>query len=374
MNIKHLSINKDKLSDYWFVSFTGPDGRMKRRSTKVPHAGGTYNGEKLTAKQAEKRALQVGTKIAEDELAAFEEHNNISVRDFLLSYQRTHSSRLATGSYRNDKSAFALLLAFLGKKADLPLRLLSRADARAFMEHRRAQVRASTTRRDIGSLKTAFEHAVLDDITPVNVWRGIRVPAERLTEADIPAEAFTIEELRYIISHFPEEWSSAVRCSFETYGQRLGDIRLLRWKQFDWEARVVRFVTGKTGRVLAQPMRDAFYEWARAKYESSGRDDEAYVHPRLAANTSSVSWEFTMLLEAHGLIRREAHAAGNRRKRSNKTFHSIRRSAATLLQGSGVAQGITTKLVGHASEAIHELYVRPDTEILRAAAELMPAL
>ena len=374
MDTKHLSINKDRLSGYWYVSFAGPDGQMKRRSTKVPHAGGEYKGEKLSPKQAEKRALQVGAKIAEAELAKKQEHNNISVREFLLDYQRKKSAKLSTGGYRNDKAAFALLFAFLGKKADQPLRLLTRKDARAFMEHRRAQVRASTTRRDIGSLKTAFEYAVFDDIVPVNVWHGIRVPSDKLTAEDILAEAFTIDELRYIVDNFPEEWSSAVRCSFETYGQRLGDIRLLRWKQFDWKARVVRFVTGKTGRVLAQPMRAAFYDWAREKYEASGQNDEAFVHPRLAANTSSVSWEFTLLLEAHGLIKREEKAVANRRRRSNKTFHSIRRTAATLLQCSGVAQGITTKLVGHSSEAIHELYVRPNDEVLRAAAELMPAL
>lgn len=312
--------------------------------------------------------------MAEDELAQQQEHNNISTREFLNHYLRSHSARLSPGGYKNDKAAFSFLFNWLGRKADKPLRELTRADARSYAEHRHKTVRASTVRREVGSLKTAFEYAMLDDIVATNVWRGVRLPTERATADDVQAEAFTLDELRLIIDSFPEEWSSAVRCSFETYGQRLGDIRMLKWKQFDWEARVVRFVTGKTGRVLAQPMRDSFYEWARAKYESSGRDDEAFVHPRLANNSSSVSWEFSMLLQAHGIGRRETTQTGRRRKRSSKTFHSIRRTAATLLQSAGVAQGLTTKLVGHSSEAIHELYVRPDAEVLRKAAELMPSL
>ena len=31
-----LSINKEKSSPYWMVTFQGPDGKMRRRSTKVP--------------------------------------------------------------------------------------------------------------------------------------------------------------------------------------------------------------------------------------------------------------------------------------------------------------------------------------------------
>ena len=36
-----LSINKEKSSPYWMVTFQGPDGKMKRRSTKVPVNGGS---------------------------------------------------------------------------------------------------------------------------------------------------------------------------------------------------------------------------------------------------------------------------------------------------------------------------------------------
>mgnify|MGYP001496264434 CR=1 FL=1 len=53
-----LSINKEKSSPYWMVTFQGPDGKMRRRSTKVPVNGGEFEGDRITAKLAERLAYQ----------------------------------------------------------------------------------------------------------------------------------------------------------------------------------------------------------------------------------------------------------------------------------------------------------------------------
>lgn len=371
--MKSISINKDRLSPFWFVSFVGPDGAMKRRSTKVPVGGGMFEGEKLNAKQAEKRALMVGMKIAEAANTEYKQHNNISVREFLLDYTRRAAHRLAEKSTQNNKYAFSLLIDWLGKRADEPLRLVTRHDAKLYMEERRSQVRASTLSREIGCFKTAFNDAVDSEIIGRNPWLNIQIPSDKGTEKQ-PCEAFTMEELQLLIEKLPPEWSSAVRCSFETYGQRLSDIRLLKWKQFDWEGRVVRFITAKTGRELAQPMRPSFYAWARAQYEQSGMNDEAYVHPRLVRCTSSISQEFGHLLDALGIGERRTSPGGNRAGLRTKTFHSVRRAAATLLHSAGASQQMAMKLVGHNSEAIHSVYVKPNLDQLREVAEKLPEL
>lgn len=369
----NISINKAKNSPFWMVSFRGPDGAQKRRSTKVPVAGGMFEGERLSAKQAEKRALMVGMKIAEAENAEFEQFNNISVRDFLRDYLRRAAKRLTDSSTQNNRYAFDLLIAWLGKRADEPLRLLTRHDAKCYMEERRTQVRASTLSREIGCYKTAFNDAFDSEIINRNPWLNLKIPSERAAERQ-PAEAFTLEELQLLIEKLPPEWSSAVRCSFETFGQRLGDIKTLRWKQFDWEARVVRFVTAKTGREMAQPMRPSFYAWARAQYEKNGCCDEAFVHPRLARSTSSLSQEFGSLMDALEIGTRREAPGGNRVGLRTKTFHSVRRAAATLLHSAGVSQSMAMKLVGHSSEAIHSVYVKPNIDQMREVAEKLPEL
>ncbi len=367
-----FSINEDAKSPFWFVSFVGPDGAQKRRSTKVPVAGGLFRGERLSATQAKKRAFLVAADIVSKAFSDFVPLDNRSVRSFLDEYIQRSQRRLRLQSLRNLRRACDLFLSWLGRRADSPLRLVSRADVKAFSEARASEVRVSTVMRDLGCLRTAFEDAFDSEIIPRNPFRNLRVPRSQDDDSS-RRQAFSLDELRFLIAHLPDEWSSAVRCSFETFGQRLGDVLSLRWSQFDWDRRVVRFVTQKTGRVLEQPMRDSFYRWAFDRWVDAGRPADALLHPSLA-RLSSPSQEFTSLLRAFGIGEDSLPQGGRRRRLHSKSFHSIRASAATLLQASGVAQGVAMKLVGHSSEAIHEVYVRPDAQLLRSAAERLPEL
>jgi len=367
-----MSINEDEKSPFWFVTFVGADGAKKRRSTKVPVKGGLFRGEHLSAAQARKRALIVGAQIAKEACEQYVSLDNRSVRAFLQEYVARCASRLRPQSLKNMRRACELFASWLGSRADAPLRMVSRADAKAFMEWLAQEMRASTVVRYLGCLKVAFEDALDSEVLVRNPFRNLRVPKDAPGVA-VQREAFTLEELRFLVANLPEEWSSAVRCCFETFGQRLGDIVALRWGQFDWEQRVVRFVTQKTGRVLAQPMRASFYAWARARWEAAGCPADALLHPTLA-RLSSPSQDFTSLLRAFGIGYDSAPQSGKRKRLHSKSFHCIRASAATLLQASGVAQGVAMKLVGHSSEAIHELYVKPDAALLREAAELAPEL
>lgn len=372
-SVSSVSVNEDTKSPYWMATFRGADGKMKRRSTRVPVDGGMFQGERLTRAQAKKRALIVGAMIAQEAAEEYVSHDNTPVRAFLDEYIARVGKRLRPQSVANIRSARDRFCEWLGRRADEPLRLVSRKDAKEYMEFRREQIRCSSVTRELGCLKTAFEDAVDSEMIDRNPWRNLRVPQDQGAEKH-RREAFTLEELRYIIDKFPPEWSSAVRCSYETFGQRLGDVLSLRWGQFDWVRRVVRFTTGKTGRELEQPMRAGFYAWARERYEAAGCDDGALLHPRLAGCSGSVSYEFTQLLRAHGIGVQQGRLEGKRQSLHSKSFHSIRATAATFLQSAGVAQGMAMKLVGHDSEAIHEVYVKPDAVLLRQAAETLPEI
>ena len=116
-------------------------------------------------------------------------------------------------------------------------------------------------------------------------------------------EAFTLEEVQLLVEKLPDVWAAAVRCCLGTFGQRLGDIRQLRWEPFDWERRVVHITTGKTGRRLQQPMLEGGYQWARERYawaQAQGGDAATWVLPRLRVY-SNPSPEFTQLVRLHGI-------------------------------------------------------------------------
>lgn len=368
-----LSINKEKSSPYWMVTFKSSDGKTKRRSTKVPVAGGMFEGNKISAKLAEKLAYQRGVQIACACEAEYQSHNNVSVREWCDSYLRRRSHLISSDTARNAKTAYNHFYSFLGSRSLAPIRLITKADIKEFITYRRVEVRQKTVLKDLAALSQAFADAVDDEIIIRNPCQGVSVPPDKAGEK-ILKEAFTIEEIRYMIDKFPPLWSSAVRCSFETFGQRLGDILDLNWSQFDWERRVVRFSTGKTGRYLEQPMRDGFFQWAYVQWTSVGSPSSGLLHAPLKALGNGASVQFGLLLRTHGIGILASATSGNRRRMNSKSFHSIRSTVATLLQSSGVAQGISMTLVGHDSEAVHKAYIRPSIDQLRQASNSLPSI
>lgn len=368
-----LSINKDRKSPYWMVSFEGADGRRRRRSTKVPVAGGMFEGMRVSAKLAEKLAYQRGVQIACAAEEEYQSQNNVTVREWCEGVLGRRLGTASKDTERNARTAYKHFYSFLGRRADEPLRLVTKGDIKGFVLKRREAVRAATVRKDLAAIQQAFKDAADEDVIERNPCAGVMIPADKAGEK-VLREAFTLDEVRYMLEHFPPAWSSAVRCCLETFGQRLGDVLRLDWKDFDWEKRVVTLTTGKTGRLLHQPMRDGFYLWAREKWERAGCPEQGLLHEGLLALGDGASAQFGMLLRSHGIGVVQAQGGGNRRRMNSKSFHSLRATAATMLQASGVAQGLAMELVGHESAAVHAVYIRPSMEQLRKAAEGLPEL
>lgn len=368
-----LSINKDPKSPFWFVTFIGVDGKTYRKSTKVPVAGGKFEGTKISARLAEKLAFQRGVQIAVAKEAEYQAQNNVTVREWCEGYISRNAGRVALRTVRNARAAYRFLYDFLGKRANEPLRLLTKADIKNFIIARRKDVRSATVKKDLAAISQACKDAVDAEIILRNPCSGVSVPPDRACEKRIK-EPFTLEEVRYMIDNFPPVWSSAVRCAFETYGQRLGDILNLDWSQFDWEHRTVNFVTRKVAFVLRQPMRDEFYNWARAKWEAEGCPKKGLLHGTLLALGKDASYQFGLLLRTHKIGTITGDGDGRRMKLNTKRFHSIRSTCTTLLHASGVSEGMAMKLIGHKSKEVHAVYLNPTTEQLRDAAHNMPSL
>ncbi len=368
-----LFINKEKTSPYWCVTFEGRDGKMKRRSTKVPVKGGMFEGMQITAKLAEKLAYQRGVQIALAEEKEYNRHDNTTVRNWCEAYIRKNAGHISQRTYTNALTAYRFFYSFLGARADEPLRLITKMDAKDFITHRRNNVRQKTVAKDVAALSQAFKDAVDAEIIVRNPFAGVSIPQDRAGEK-LLKEPFTLEEIRYMIDKFPALWSSAVRCSFETWGQRLGDILRLDWSQFDWERRVVHFVTGKTGRRLRQPMRPGFYAWAQEKWQEAGCPASGLLHARLLALGDGASYQFGVLLRSHGIGMTQAAGGGSRRVRNTKSFHSIRATVATELAAAGVSLGIAKELVGHDSSTVHAVYIRPSYSQLEDATKFLPAI
>ena len=368
----NIIIFQDAKSPYWMCQYTGPDGLRRKKTTKVPILGGLYQGEKLSKSQAKNRALIVAHAIAQQTDENHKNHNNMTVDELFKLMLQGKLGRISVASYENAKAAYKLFTSWLGKRATQPISTITKADIKSWVIYRRAQVRAATCRKDLSAIRSAFEWAVDAEIIDRNPCDKVSVPQDNKDEK-IVKEAFTLDEISLLLAKLPDEWASAVRCCLGTFGQRLGDILSLKWEQFDFTARTVNIVTGKTARVLTQPMQPWFYEWALQRYEQRP-EGAVYLHPRLHVH-SNPSPEFTQLVRLHGIgVSSTTINNGRRRTWHSKTFHSLRSTVATLLQAAGVSQGMAMQLVGHESADVHAVYIRPSIAQLQVAAHTLPSI
>ncbi len=336
----------------------------------MPVEGGLFQGERLSKVQARKRALLVAQELAAAAQVEAERVDNLSVRELFDTVLKGKLGRLSVATYANARTTYAQFCEWLGKRrAQEPARLVTRADIKQWVTDRRAEVRCKTVQHGLYVLRAAFNWALDAELIARNPCDRVSVPPDGKDER-VVHEAFTPEEVQVLVEKLPDEWAAAVRCCLGTFGQRLGDIRQLRWDQFDWELRVVNMTTGKTGRRLQQPMLAGFYEWARARYEWAqglGGDAAVWVLPRLRVH-SNPSQEFTQLVRLHGIGLQSGGGQGKRRTWHSKTFHCLRSTVVTMLHANGVSQGMAMELVGHDSPEVHAVYLRPTAEQLREAA------
>ena len=92
-----------------------------------------------------------------------------------------------------------------------------------------------------------------------------------------------------------------------------------------------------------------------------------------------LSRQFGELLATAGLRAAAPHrnsgkTRSSRRKLNALSFHSLRRTATTLLHEAGVAGAVAQALIGHDSEAIHEHYVNVGRDALQKAAAVFPPI
>ena len=202
-SFRNVIVCREKLSPFWIAQWTDGRGRRVRRSTKVPVGGGEYRGERLSEKQAERRAVMVAWELARVEEEDFKAHDNTTMRELCRLMLGGKLGRVSLATYGNARTDYKQFLGWLGRRADEPCRLISRADMRAWLAARRAEVRHNTVKKAIGALRAAFAYAVDADIIDRNPCDGLKNPPDTKVEK-VVHEAFTEAEVRLLVEKLPE--------------------------------------------------------------------------------------------------------------------------------------------------------------------------
>jgi len=242
------------------------------------------------------------------------------------------------------------------------------------------QVSAKTANHDLKALKMMFKSARRDSVITEDPSEFVEtVRRERAPKIKRP---FTLVELRSILDIASDEWRSMILFGLYS-GQRLGDVATLRRSNIDLIHDELRFSTRKTGKTMILPLAAPLRKHIKSLHFAD--DPAAPIHPKAfdlverQHKTGNLSNQFADLLAAAGLREKKNHKStgkgrGSRRDVEPLSFHSLRRTATTILHEAGVPAAVAQALIGHDSEAMHELYVSVGREALQKAAAALPEI
>lgn len=275
---------------------------------------------------------------------------------------------------------------FLGRKARGGLQHVRPGDVRTFRDQQIDTGKSALScNLELKIITMPFRKAQKLGIIRVNPAEGV----EALECDGERREPFTLDQVRAILAHAPDdEWRGMIRMGFYT-GARLGDCVCMKWGNIDLHARTLAFAPAKTARgkrpkVLLLPMHPDLHAWLMGL--DAPDDGEAFLFPSLAGIGSSgntgLSRRFLAIMEAAGVSAPLAREKGKAREgiksagRSTRalSFHSLRHTLTSNMHNAGVPAELRMQFTGHATEQAHETYTHTQLETLRGALASVPSL
>lgn len=376
------SLWKHPESRYWFACFTAADGRRLKRSTKATDRPTAQRlaDEYEAAARRKRTARQARAVIADlHERITGEALPDTTLRAFVKEWLERKAPETTPATLTFYRSALTKFMTFIGDRADVPLAEITAKEITAFRNHETKTLAGKTVNHDLKCLRSLFKAARRDGLLSEDPTEFVDVVKEKPAQDFRP---FTMDELEAVLRVADDEWRSLIKFGFYT-GQRLSDLAALTWSNISIENGHYQLVTRKTGKRMNRQMPAPLLRHI-ATLPSSDKQD-APLHPRAfgvlqrTGNSGGLSVQFGALLARAGLREKKTHKSTGkgrsaRRERNSLTFHSLRRTATTLLHEAGIPASVAQDFIGHDSEEIHRTYVSIGREALGKAAEAFPEL
>ncbi len=211
-----------------------------------------------------------------------------------------------------------------------------------------------------------FTTAVDWEYVPANPASGVKLPPRPLRQ---PLRFLTVEEVTRLLEALEEPGRTLVLTAVLT-GMRVGELLALRWRNVDFEHKVIR-------------VREAVYEGHNSTPKTQGGIRDVPVGPALdralrqhsaRSQTSDDSLVFPSrngtYLRPGNLHKRHLLPACAKAKLPRFSWHDFRRTHATLLSDMGEPLKTAQAQLGHASlSTTAELYAQAVPASQRAAVE-----
>jgi len=382
------SLIKKPNSRFWWACFRDAQGRQRRRSTGVTNEHKAREIARQYEQTAKHKVQPV--KFRQTLIDLYREIHGIelpstTVEQFVadwLKAKRTETKPSSWESYRNVANKF---VAFLGDEAQQDISLLTKIHITGFRNSLVEKVSPATVNLGLRVIKMLFKAARRDGFIQDDPSEFVNVVKREKT---LGRRAFTLQELRAILSVADPEWTSLVKFGYYT-AQRLSDLALLTWENVDLEQNEIRFVAGKTGKTMLLPIAEALRQYLLALPGSD--DPKAPLHPRAyqvlqrsRGKISRLSSDFGDLLAVAGLrihryiqyrsSRGSGHGRGGRRTHSGTSFHSLRHTAVSFLKNANIPEAVAMEFAGHSSKQMSAHYTHTGRAALQEAADALPEI
>lgn len=146
-------------------------------------------------------------------------------------------------------------------------------------------------------------------------------------------------------------------------GLRIGDIKNLRFQNFNWEDKKLSFIQHKTHKPLTLPMPDAV-GWAVIDYIKNGRPqyyETDHVFLKHMPPFDPIGNENHMQQQ---LVRYMRKAGIDQRTKKYSGFHSLRHSAGSMLLEMETPLPIIIDILGHSDSDVTAVYLKTDLQKL----------
>jgi integrase len=378
------SIHKLPDQPNWICFYSDATGARRCKSTKTTNkkeaqticasiqktADLARNG-RLTEEKARRVIESVVSDIME---SVGGELKRFTIEEYFESWLAARQNAGSVGTFTRYRGIVTAFENFLGSKKNMSLGSLRSDDIQTYRDALARKVSTGTVNTHLKVLRVALGRAVLKKQIETNPAKYV----ENLDRVDKhERRAFTMDELKKLLSNASEEWRTMVLVGLYT-GLRLGDVATLTWANLDLQQQELTVKTQKTARVQILPLAKPLLRHLETL--PTGDYPKTPLCPSLFDKTSTcLSNQFYELMASVGLVKTRNHQAGEdrkgrsaRRAQSAISFHALRHTATSLLKNAGVSDVVARDIIGHESEAVSRSYTHIDMETKRKAIELIP--
>jgi integrase len=234
--------------------------------------------------------------------------------------------------------------------------LTSQHIERYISRRQREDASNATINRELQVLKRALTVAARCDPPKI-----ARAPYIRLfPENNVPKGFLDDAQCLRLRNELPEHLKPLFAIAYHL-GNRLGELRNLRWDQVDLKRNQIRLNPGETknmeGRVL--PIYGEMRHWLQT--QKTVRDTKYPSCPHIFHRRGKPIGDF----------RKAWKSATERAKLAGKLFHDLRRSAVRNMREAGIPENVAMKVSGHKTRSVFERYNVVSDRDLKMAAEKM---